>query len=245
MDGWLRGEESNLRTSAYETLDLPLSYPAIDAGTLPAVTPLFSIRSRCWQVSLSGRATLELNLFEMLKKVNTVVSVNKKDTHKLQVEMVNISELVPYAKNSRTHSDQQIDQIAKSIKQFGFTNPVLIHKGGKIIAGHGRVLAASRINQMEIPVIRLEHLTDFQAKALVIADNQIAMMAGWDFDVLASEIDALNDQEFDLDLLGFTKEELDDLIGSPDEPLETPEEKPKKPESDTTICPKCHHEFVL
>jgi ParB-like chromosome segregation protein Spo0J len=171
--------------------------------------------------------------------------VSKKNEQKLTVEMVNISELVPYAKNSRTHTDQQIAQIAKSIKEFGFTNPVLIHKGGKIIAGHGRVLAASRIGQMEIPVIRLEYLSDSQVKALVIADNQIAGMAGWDFDVLAAEIDALNDEKFDIELLGFTKDELDDLIGSPDDVPEAPEEKPKKPESDTTICPKCHHEFVL
>jgi len=159
--------------------------------------------------------------------------------------MVNISELVPYTKNSRTHSDAQIEQISKSIKEFGFTNPVLIHKDGKIIAGHGRVLAASRIGQMEIPVIRLDYLTDAQAKALVIADNQLAMTAGWDFDLLSAEIDSLNDDEFDIGVLGFSKQELDELIGSPDETPEIPEEKPKKPESDTTICPKCHHEFVL
>ena len=158
---------------------------------------------------------------------------------------MNLSELTPYAKNSRTHTDAQINAIAESIKQFGFTNPVLIGKNGKIIAGHGRVLAASRVGQLEVPVIKLEYLTDAQAKALVIADNQIALMAGWDFDVLASEIDALNDDGFNLELLGFSKEEIDDLIGSPEIPEEMTEEKEEKPEKDTTICPKCHHEFVL
>lgn len=166
-------------------------------------------------------------------------------TARLQVEMVNIAELTPYAKNSRTHSDEQIDAIAESIKNFGFTNPILIHTGGKIIAGHGRVLAASRAGQLTVPVIRLEHLNNAQVQALVIADNQLANMAGWDFDVLASEIDSLNDQGFDLELLGFSKEELDELIGSPEMPQEVEDEKEKKPESDTTICPKCHHEFVL
>jgi len=164
---------------------------------------------------------------------------------RLQVEMINISELTPYARNSRTHTDEQINAIAESIKTFGFTNPILIHSGGKIIAGHGRVLAASRAGQLMVPVIKLEHLNNAQVQALVIADNQLANMAGWDFDVLASEIDSLNDQGFDLELLGFTKEELDELIGSPEVPPEVADEEEKKADGDTTICPKCHHEFVL
>lgn len=155
-----------------------------------------------------------------------------------------IDELVPYNRNARQHSLVQIVCLKESISQFGFTNPVLIHFSGRIIAGHGRVEAAKQLGLKEVPCIVMHNLTDTQAKAYTIADNQLPTMATWDYNILAAEIDELKEEGVDMLKLGFTQEELDELIGSPDEDLEVPEEK-EKPESDTTICPKCHHEFVL
>ncbi|HHH46063.1 MAG TPA: site-specific DNA-methyltransferase [Thiotrichales bacterium] len=124
--------------------------------------------------------------------------------------------LQPYAGNARTHSDAQIAQIAASIEEFGFTNPILADGEGVIIAGHGRLLAAQRLGLEKVPVITLDHLTDAQRRALVIADNKIAENAGWDEETLRLEIEALQELEFDLDLIGFSDEELDDLLGELD-----------------------------
>jgi len=170
---------------------------------------------------------------------------NTVSKERLEVVMLPVLDLEPYARNARTHSDEQVKALAESIKTFGFTNPVLTHSSGRIIAGHGRVLAAKKAGLDQVPCIVLGHLTDAMVRAYTIADNQLASMAGWDYDVLAVEIDALREEDFDISSLGFTKEQLDEMLGSPNMPPEAPEEKPKKPESDTTICPKCHHEFVL
>ena len=124
--------------------------------------------------------------------------------------------LQPYAGNARTHSDAQIAQIAASIEEFGFTNPILADGEGVIIADHGRLLAAQRLGLEKVPVITLDHLTDAQRRALVIADNKIAENAGWDEETLRLEIEALQELEFDLDLIGFSDEELDDLLGGLD-----------------------------
>jgi ParB-like chromosome segregation protein Spo0J len=169
----------------------------------------------------------------------------KTSDQRLEVVMKNVRELLPYKGNARTHEPAQIAALAESIAQFGFTNPVLIHSSGRIIAGHGRVDAAKLLGRKQIPCIIIEHLSEAQVRAYTIADNQLPTMAGWNYDVLAAEIDALRDENFDLGVLGFSKEELDEMIGSPDEIPEIPDEKPKKPDGDTTICPKCHHEFVL
>lgn len=107
-----------------------------------------------------------------------------------------VDKLIPYARNSRTHNDEQIAQIAASIKEFGFTNPILIGVDDVIIAGHGRLLAAQRMGLKEVPVIRLPHLTETQRRALVIADNKIALNAGWDEEMLALEMKELGDLEF-------------------------------------------------
>lgn len=122
---------------------------------------------------------------------------------KMKIEVKKISDLLPYARNSRTHSDYQINQIASSIKEFGFTNPVLITKEGEIIAGHGRVLAAMRLTMEEVPCITLDHLTDNQRRAYVIADNQLALNAGWDYEMLKLEVDYLREESFDVDILGL------------------------------------------
>lgn len=122
-----------------------------------------------------------------------------------------IAKLVPYARNSRTHSDEQIAQIMASIKEFGFTNPLLIGSDNVIIAGHGRLLAAQRLGMAEVPIIRLPNLTETQRKALVIADNKIALNAGWDEQMLALEMQELDEADFDIDLLGFNPDELKKL----------------------------------
>jgi DNA modification methylase len=125
------------------------------------------------------------------------------------IERVNIATLTAFSGNPRTHSDTQIDQIAASIREFGWTNPILVDAGCVIIAGHGRLAAASQLGLEQVPVIRLGHLSDAQRKALVIADNQLALNAGWDDAALSSLIQELDTEKFDLELLGFLSEDLD------------------------------------
>ena len=130
------------------------------------------------------------------------------------IERVDVSALTAFSGNPRTHSDTQIDQIAASIREFGWTNPILVDDGGTIIAGHGRLAAATRLGLDQVPVIRLGHLSDAQRKALVIADNQLALNAGWDEAALSNLIRELDAEKFDLDLLGFVSEELDRYLAS-------------------------------
>jgi DNA modification methylase len=127
-------------------------------------------------------------------------------------KVVGIDGLIPYALNSRTHSDAQVAQIAASIKEFGFLNPIIIDGENGIIAGHGRVLAAQKLGMSELPVVEADHLTDAQRKAYVIADNRLALNAGWDNQVLTTELAALQELDFDLDLLGFDGKELAELL---------------------------------
>lgn len=122
------------------------------------------------------------------------------------------SELIPYVNNSRTHSDAQVNQVASSIKEFGFTNPVLIDSDNGVIAGHGRIMAAAKLNINEVPCIVLKGLTDAQKKAYVIADNQLALNSGWDLDMLRLEVETLDEMGFDVDLLGFDDDVLDKLL---------------------------------
>jgi DNA modification methylase len=129
-----------------------------------------------------------------------------------QLQTRPIEALIPYARNSRTHSDEQVAQVAASIREFGFTNPVLIDEQGGIIAGHGRVLAARKLGLTEIPCLTLAGLSEAQKRAYVIADNKLALNAGWDEDLLALEIKDLQGLDFDLDLLGFDAGELDELL---------------------------------
>jgi DNA modification methylase len=137
------------------------------------------------------------------------------------MEIVNklVNELIPYARNSRTHSDEQVGQIMASIKEFGWTNPVLIDEDGGIIAGHGRVMAAQRMGVGEVPCITLAGLTEAQKKAYIIADNKLALNAGWDDEMLKIELQELWESGYSLDLTGFNMDELDDLgIGDMDMP---------------------------
>ena len=128
-----------------------------------------------------------------------------------KIEQRLVADLIPYAANSRTHSDAQVAQIAASIKEFGWTNPILIDGDNTIIAGHGRLLAARKLGLDTVPVIILDHLSKAQQRALVIADNQLALNAGWDMDMLKAEIEDLNLENFDINLLGFDEKFLDAL----------------------------------
>jgi len=127
---------------------------------------------------------------------------------KPKIEMMRTADLIPYARNSRTHSEAQVAQIAGSIREFGFTNPVLIDVENGIIAGHGRVMAAQLLGLDKVPCIRLSHLTDTQRKAYIIADNKLALNSGWDEAMLGLELSDLREADFDLGLMGFSEDEL-------------------------------------
>ena len=147
-----------------------------------------------------------------------------------------VSDLIPYVNNSRTHSDEQVNQVASSIKEFGFTSPVLIDESGGIIAGHGRVMAAKKLGLDEVPCITLEGLTEAQRKAYIIADNQLPLNAGWDLDKLKLEIDTLTELDFDIELLGFDDDFLDGLLdGQTDEGLTDEDEVPEAPETPVSV----------
>lgn len=148
---------------------------------------------------------------------------------------VDVVDLIPYVNNTRTHDEKQIAQVASSIKEFGFTNPVLIDSDNGIIAGHGRILAAQKLKLEQVPCIVLDGLTDAQKKAYVIADNQLALNAGWDLDKLKLEIDNLNELDFDIDLLGFDDDFLDGLLDvQTSEGLTDEDDVPELPEEPTT-----------
>ena len=156
-----------------------------------------------------------------------------------QIEQISIQALIPYARNSRTHSDAQVAQIAASIREFGFTNPVLIDKDGGIIAGHGRVMGARKLGLTEVPCIRLAHLTDTQKRAYIIADNKLALNAGWDEELLAVEFSDLLSEGFDLQLTGFAPGET----STPDFAPGTEEDQGRLDQKKPVTCPNCGHEF--
>ena len=142
-----------------------------------------------------------------------------------------IDRLVPYARNPRTHSEEQVVQIAASIAGLGFTNPILVDTKAGIIAGHGRLLAARKLGLTEVPVIVLDHLNETQKRAYIIADNRLALNAGWDEELLGAELAALEKEGFDLGLTGFSDAELEALLADEkgSESAETPEEIPEAP----------------
>lgn len=124
----------------------------------------------------------------------------------------NVGDLIPYARNSRTHSEDQVAQIAASIKEFGWTNPILVDSGGVVIAGHGRLMAARKLGYTEVPTIELSEMTETQKRAYVIADNRLALNAGWDNEMLTVELNELLADGYSLDILGFDAKELDALL---------------------------------
>jgi DNA modification methylase len=138
----------------------------------------------------------------------------------LTVQRWPIDKLIPYARNARTHSDAQVAQVAASIIEFGWTNPILVGGDGVIIAGHARLAAARKLGMTDVPVIVLDHLTPTQRRALVLADNRLALNAGWDEEMLHVELESLEEEGFDLDLAGFTGEEIEELLRDPEETFE-------------------------
>ena len=130
----------------------------------------------------------------------------------LAIEHWPIDKLIPYARNARTHTDAQVAQVAASIVAFGWTNPILVGADGIIIAGHARLLAARKLKMTEVPVIVLDHLNETQRRALVLADNRLALSAGWDEDMLRVELESLKEDAFDLDLVGFSDEEIEEIL---------------------------------
>lgn len=158
-----------------------------------------------------------------------------------------VSDLIPYARNSRTHSDEQIAKIASSIKEFGFTNPILTDGENGIIAGHGRVMAAQKLGLDVVPIIELSHLTKAQRRAYIIADNRLALESGWDEEMLKVEIEDLEAEGFNLELTGFNVDELSNLYFNGEDitgGAESPEEFTEVDETEMLhTCPKCGYEF--
>ncbi|MFT6834386.1 MAG: DNA modification methylase [Francisellaceae bacterium] len=149
--------------------------------------------------------------------------------------ILDINDLIPYVNNSRTHSEEQITQVASSIKEFGFTNPVLVDDDNGLIAGHGRIQAAKKLGIKDIPCIVLSGLSEAQKKAYIIADNQLALNAGWDMDMLKVELEGLNDLDFDLSLLGFDDDMLSGLLDEEVEGLTDEDEVPEPPEEPVSV----------
>ena len=151
--------------------------------------------------------------------------------NKPQIEDLPVTSLVPYAKNSRTHSDEQVAQVAASIKEFGFTNPILVDGDNVLIAGHGRLLAAQRLGLNEVPCIRLSHLTESQKRAYVIADNKLAINAEWDEELLKLALIDLEESDLDVTLTGFNDLELDELMQAELETQELEQEDTELPKA--------------
>lgn len=153
---------------------------------------------------------------------------------KLKIQYKPIHDLIPYARNSRTHSDAQVAQIAASIKEFGWTNPILLDGDNGIIAGHGRVLAAQKLGETEVPTIELSHMDENQKRAYIIADNKLALNAGWDNEMLMLEVAELKDAGYDLGLTGFSVDELEELNPTVIEGLVDEDEAPAVPQEAIT-----------
>ena len=151
------------------------------------------------------------------------------------VQKWDIDKLIPYARNARTHSEEQVAQIAASIKEWGWTTPVLVDPDGQIIAGHGRVMAARKLNISEIPVMVADGWSDSQKRAYILADNKLALNAGWDAELLALELSELKELGSDLELIGFSDQELADLLQNGIEGLTDPDEVPEVQELEINV----------
>jgi DNA modification methylase len=153
----------------------------------------------------------------------------------LQIEQWPIDRLIPYIRNARTHSDEQIAQVAASIVEFGWTNPILVGADGVIIAGHARLLAARKLKMNEVPVIVLGHLSETQRRALIIADNKLALNAGWNDEMLRVELESLREDAFDLDLVGFTDAELEEILAGGEQTVEGNTDEDAVPETQDDV----------
>jgi hypothetical protein len=168
------------------------------------------------------------------------------------IELWPVDRLIPYERNARTHSPEQVAQIAASIQEFGFTNPILVDSDDGILAGHGRLAAAKDLAMDQVPVIVLDHLTPAQRRAYVLADNKLTLNAGWDEELLKMELAALNLADFDLSLLGWSEDELAGMLDP--EGIDREESVPKDHKGAEEYgeedfsgfdhkCPRCNFEF--
>lgn len=163
-----------------------------------------------------------------------------------KVSRVSTDSLIPFARNARTHSDEQVAQIAASITEWGWTTPILVDEQSNVIAGHGRLLAARKLGMQDVPVVVAEGWSDAKRRAYVLADNKLALNAGWDDAMMALEMASLQADEFDLSLLGFSEDELVGLLeGAPDFAPGSEEDQGKLDElaPKMVTCPHCGEEF--
>ncbi|MBU4526573.1 MAG: ParB/Srx family N-terminal domain-containing protein [Desulfomicrobium sp.] len=161
----------------------------------------------------------------------------------MNITSMKVADLIPYACNSRTHCPEQVSQIAASIREFGWTNPVLIDERGGVIAGHGRIMAARELGMNEVPCIVLAGLTDIQKRAYIIADNKLALSAGWDDAMLRQELEALRSLDFELELTGFSMEEIDMFLADPEALSRGTKEINADDFELKHTCPRCGFEF--
>jgi ParB-like chromosome segregation protein Spo0J len=162
----------------------------------------------------------------------------------MQIKEIEVSKLIPYANNSRTHDDAQVAQLAASIKEFGFRNPILVDGVG-IIAGHGRLMAARKLGLEKVPTLDCSDMTEIQKKAYIIADNKLALNSGWDTELLSLEISQLDTDGFNLELLGFNADELSSFINGVNFDAATEDDQGKLDELEPkwVNCPHCGKEF--
>jgi DNA modification methylase len=164
---------------------------------------------------------------------------------RLAIEYRAIASLIPYAKNARTHSEAQVAQIAASIVEFGWTNPILVDGQNGLIAGHGRLLAARQLGLTEVPVVELRHLSPAQRRAYVLSDNQLALKAGWDEELLRLELDALQDEGFDLALTGFDPDDLAELMEGEEPTNEGQTDEDAVPEASEAVVSRLGDVWLL
>lgn len=160
----------------------------------------------------------------------------------MKIIEINISDLIPYVNNPRDN-DGAVDRVASSIQEFGFKQPILIDKEKVIITGHTRLLAAKKLGLNKVPVIIINDLSPAQVKALRIADNRVSQFSTWKKDLLGIEIEALKELDFEIDLTGFTDDELQTMLSHPEFDAVASDETDRLDEMKKVICPKCHHEF--
>ncbi len=170
--------------------------------------------------------------------------INDTETNHIAVAYLPLSALKPAARNARTHSPAQVQQIARSIAEFGWTNPILIDEHNAIIAGHGRFEAARSRAMDQVPTITLAGLSADQKRALAIADNQLALNAGWDAETLRLELGELGAAGFDVSLVGFSDEALAEMLNEPDFGPGSADDQGRLDEKARVICPECGHEFA-
>jgi ParB-like chromosome segregation protein Spo0J len=177
-----------------------------------------------------------------MKKAKTEGKQTVTEPGSLNIEYRSLDSLVPYSRNPRTHSEEQVSQIAASIREFGFTNPILIDSKQRVIAGHGRLAAAKELGMETVPCIDLSHMTEKQRRAYIIADNKIALNGGWNEDLLRVELTALKELGSDLDLTGFDAMELADIMLGKNVEFKEYDESAAD-DVQMLTCPKCGHTF--